>query len=233
VESGGGFVLGLVFRTLAFAPGPEKAGSSAARLWPFVILIGAPIVAAIWGVSDVRRAEAAAQPRVLYTNGQVERLVTSPGPATDGERGRMTFDRFASPSPDAAKGLPAFDRSTGSFVRGERGSPAVDLTPLNYVTSVYLIGVGPESPSQWSVAVINGRGTGRRSMVVVLDGDLGVAHSELVGHAWQLHENPLAASSDAVFVGNPGKAGIVLRLKRPGARDQPTGWSSSHTAPSA
>lgn len=215
VFAGGGWVVGIILRTLLGSPEVAETRPNGARTWTIILLIGAPmLVSAIYGVSAVWRDEIAAQPHVLLTTALVERRGSEATTSQNTRAGHLVFDLLEPPR-DVPKDLPVFTLNgrTAAFTREGRRSASIDLAGLDYVTSVYLVALGPETVAHWYVAVINGRATGHRSVVVALSPDLRVLHAELVERSWQVHDNPLAGSSELALVGIPGRAVMTFRLK--------------------
>jgi len=94
------------------------------------------------------------------------------------------------------------------------------------VTSAYLLPLLRDGAPHGYVALIDGRATGRRSVLAVLSPDLRVLHAELLERRGQLGDNLLCAqpaanppSSEAALVTCAGyrwcndQGGILLRLK--------------------
>ena len=80
--------------------------------------------------------------------------------------------------------------------------PRLNFSGLNaYVTSAYIMSLGHGKQDRAYAAVINGRATGGRALLLVLSTDLRVLHMELAERTWHLRENPLFARSSATETG--------------------------------
>lgn len=148
----------------------------------------------------VRRVEEVARPRVLFSTHSVVKV-----------SGRLAAQAHSRPaqlicqSPGCAgtlAGSPSdlmvgLQGLTASFQRGQQRSEPLDLAALDYVTSVYVLRLGTDHLPHSYVTVVNGRATGRRSMVAILSADLRLLHAELLERWWPLQHNPVCADSSS------------------------------------
>jgi hypothetical protein len=225
VLSAAGFIVGLALRALAARLPIGSHPSRITRGLALAILLAVPALAAIHGRQGVRHIEAAAQPRVLISSALVIRD-TVPSRYPVGSRPAvLIWDQVSGvPRDSVTHDLPTvcFDCSSATFVfRGQRSEP-LQLPALDYVTSAYLLPLRSDGSVRGYVVVINGRATGRRSVVAVLSPDLHVLHSELLARWWPLEHNPLWAESserepsfEVAGVGRAGDGTILLRFNEP------------------
>ena len=226
--SAGGFIVGLAVRALVtrlpVGPHPSRITRGLAS----AILLAVPALAAIHGRQGVRHIEAAAQPRVLISSALVIRDTRTPRYSVGSRPAVLIWDHASGvPRDSVTHDLPTvyFDRLSARFVfRGQRSEP-LQLPALDYVTSAYLLPLRSEGSVRGYVVVINGRATGRRSVVAVLSADLHVLHSELLARWWPLEHNPLWAESserepsfEVARVGRAHDATILLRFDEPADR---------------
>jgi hypothetical protein len=191
----GGFVIGLIVR--AVLPGEPRRTTPVVRGAAWVILASVPLFAAWQGYAMVEADEEQARPRVSVSSPRVARTIipVSARPAVC-RPSELIRVRDASPAPDRASNdrpLLVLDGLSATFELGGRRSAPVPLSALDYLTSAYLLSLDSQAGTQAYVTVINGRATGRRSVVAVLSRDLEVLHTELVERSWQLVDNPLCA----------------------------------------
>ena len=218
----GGFVVGFVLRALVAGPAVRANPSRLNRGAALAILLVVPVLAAIHGLRGISRTEADARPRVLSSTPLVVReVVESRSPA--GSQPAVLIWEYSdgAHSDSARKDLPtiSFSGLSATFAFAGLRSEVLELPALDYVTSAYLLPLGHEGATRAYVAVINGRATGRRSVVAVLSADLRVLHAELVERWWQLSDNPLWAESsgrepsfERAILGCAGNRMITFRL---------------------
>jgi hypothetical protein len=233
VFAAGGFVVGLVLRGLvsdrAVPPRPSPAYCTA--LLGGLVVVSA--LAAMHGVRGVRRLEEDARPRVLSSSPGIDREIL--GSASWPARVRPAEVVWISRAdqrpvtPDRSLPTITFGGLSASFQLGHWRSIALDLPGLSYVTSAYIVPLMRGGSPQGYAAVINGRATGRRSVIAVLSGDLRLLYAELVERWWQLDDVPLFAEvgdkdvmPEAAIVGRVGDRAIRFRLRdRPNNEEQP------------
>jgi hypothetical protein len=204
----GGYIVGFALRALLLRLGVRERSAAGYRVVPVAILIAGPVLAGMQGasraVSRVRQREASARPRVLVSTPSVAWQADAawvPDDARRGvRRGVLVWAADESWLDTAGRHLPASagdGRGGAWFTLDGRRSAALNVSALDNVRGVYVLPLGEERAPRAYVAVLNGRATGRRSLVVVLAPDMRVLHAELVERWWRGPDVPLCADSAA------------------------------------
>lgn len=212
-----GLLAGALLRGLVRVARPSRPPRSYRPLaWALLLVV--PVLAALLGArtggEEARRYEARAKPRILTTTEGVERQVVEPGVGAGSRAAEPIWGT-------SREGLPTLvgDETSGWFEGGGRRSSSIDLAALDYVTSADALALYRAGEPVAYAALINGRATGRRAVLVILSTDLRVLHSELVERWWRAQESALCvvpagdgtASEDA-FLGCRSTRAIRYRL---------------------
>ncbi|MES2525217.1 MAG: hypothetical protein V4617_21175 [Gemmatimonadota bacterium] len=207
----GGYVIGLALRALLQAPQARDWSRSAQRVATVVVLVIAPVLAFITAIQGTRNAldlqETIARPRVLVSTPEVTWRPIAGGVANattpaDFRYSELVWVSGLGTSIDsAAIGLPEFaldGSEAGRFTRGPQRSAPIDLSALDRgVQTVSVLSLGDAAERPGYVAMIEGSGRRRRSVVVVLDTALQLLHAEVVEPWWGLSAEALCIDTAA------------------------------------
>lgn len=199
-----GYLLGRALRAVVPTRPANDDRARTYRAAVLAVLAAAPLVAAIFGVSltraQIRARASSARPRVLLSNVAIAWQRADPATAPPPVRlGEIVWVRGTGPSTDtAAAALPRFvltRADTAVFTQGRRVTGALDLTALDGTLMVYVLPLGSSATPHAYVALINGGGSTRRSLIAVLSPELRVLHAEIVAPWWDAQQESLCAEA--------------------------------------